>query len=304
MRWYIPSWNGDIRFQMDLNDPERTLVTIIQPTPGEIAKLRKLTEAFKEKEWITRALWNSGGSMKEQVVYVNAPILDVAPYLVASYKPGKAVLTALKYEDGEVKAVEQKPGFWSAIKEMVGADTSRVVKKTEDDEEVRKVMKDHEKDAAMRAEAERKKEAGDNGNGSPHREPAKEKEKPKPKPKAATTVARPSICCPQCVAGDLTPAGEVLYEFLTEDEKRQWEKDHSIVVYGGITGYPYLLSHRHGKWAIRHGKICRDLQYEVTLHFHDNSVPPEEEVLAAKLILEHREHWLRTAGTGAHDGLP
>ena len=33
------------------------------------------------------------------------------------------------------------------------------------------------------------------------------------------------------------------------------------------------------------------------LHFHDNSVPPEEEVLAAKLILEHREPWLRNEAT-------
>ncbi len=33
------------------------------------------------------------------------------------------------------------------------------------------------------------------------------------------------------------------------------------------------------------------------LHFHDNSVPPEEEVLATKLILEHRESWLRHEAT-------
>lgn len=304
MKWYVPTWNGDIRFETAPSDPDRTLVTIIQPTPGEIEKLRKLTDAFKAKEWITRALWSSSGSMKEQVVYVNAPVLDVAPFLVASYKPGKAVLTALKYEDGKVSAVEQKPGFWSAIKEMFSGAPTRVLKSEEDDSDVQKVMEEHRKDEAMRAEAERKKANGHSS--SPHREPAedpkaKEEPKPKPKPKAATTVARPTVCCPRCVAGDLTPAGEVLYEFLTDDEKRQWEKDHSIVVYGGITGHPYLLSHRHGRWAIKHGKICRDLRNNQTLHFHDHSVPPEEEVLAAKLILEHREHWLRVSGTGCGD---
>ena len=300
MRWYIPTWNGDIRFESAPSDPDRTLVTIIQPTPGEIEKLRKLTTAFKEKEWVTRSLWSSSGSLREQVVYVDAPILDVAPFLVGSYKPGKAVLTALKYTDGTVEAVEQKPGFWSAIKEMVKGTPSRVVAKKETDEDVLQVMADHTKDEAMRAEAARKKAKGE-GNGSPHREPAAaepKKEPEKPKPEAAATVRRHTVCCPQCIAGDLTPAGQVLYAFLSDDEKRQWGKDHSIIVYGGITGHPYLLSHRHGRWAIKHTKICHDLANNATLHFHDNSVPPEEEVLAAKLILEHREHWLRVPGTG------
>jgi hypothetical protein len=33
------------------------------------------------------------------------------------------------------------------------------------------------------------------------------------------------------------------------------------------------------------------------VHFHDRRVPPEEEVLAAKLILEHAEPWLRNEAT-------
>lgn len=43
--------------------------------------------------------------------------------------------------------------------------------------------------------------------------------------------------------------------------------------------------------------IPSDLDDGQILHFHDNSVPPEEEVLAAKLILEHREPWLRNEAT-------
>ncbi len=297
MKWYIPTWNGDIRFQMDLNDPNRTLITVIQPTPGEIEKLRKLTAAFKEKEWITRALWSSGGSMKEQVAYVDAPILDVAPFLVASYKPGKAVLTALKYDDGTVEAIEQKPGFWAAIGEMFKGAPTRTIQEVELDEDVVKVKGDHAREVAMRKEQAEKKAQAE-AKKRQEAEAQKREADRKRRAKAATTVSRPTVCCPRCVAGDLTPAGEVLYAFLAEDEKRQWEKDHSIIVYGGITGHAYLISHRHGRWAIKHGKICQDLTNGTTLHFHDHSVPPEEEVLAAKLILEHREHWLRVPGTG------
>jgi hypothetical protein len=35
----------------------------------------------------------------------------------------------------------------------------------------------------------------------------------------------------------------------------------------------------------------------MVVHFHDWRVPPEEEILAAKLILEHREPWLRNEAT-------
>jgi hypothetical protein len=39
----------------------------------------------------------------------------------------------------------------------------------------------------------------------------------------------------------------------------------------------------------------------IVLKFFDWSVPPEEEVLAAKLILEHREPWLRNEATLFHE---
>ena len=44
-------------------------------------------------------------------------------------------------------------------------------------------------------------------------------------------------------------------------------------------------------------KICYDIDDRCVLHFHDWTVPPEEEVLATKLILEHREAWLRNEAT-------
>ena len=290
--WYIPSWNGDIRVEAAISDPRnRSTIKIIKPTAGELHKLEMLSKAFREKGWVNHDLWDPKGSIEEQVVPIEASILDVAPYLVTSYKPGKATLTAIKYADGHVEAVEAGNGFWAALKNMLTEDDAkdtRVLQERDDDIE-HIVGPDREK---REAEAERKAENKFKADEKKRKEEAKAK---------AVTSKRPTVCCPVCVAGDLTPAGEVLFEFLDEDEKDQWKHDHSIVVTGGITGHRYLLSHRHGKWAQKHGKICHDLDNGHTLHFHDHSVPPEEEVLAAKHILEHREYWLRVPGAACGD---
>ena len=67
---------------------------------------------------------------------------------------------------------------------------------------------------------------------------------------------------------------------------------------GGVTGHRYVIAHRHSSPAVSWGKITFDRDDEIVIHFHDNSVPPEEEVLAAKLILESpHEAWLRNEAT-------
>jgi len=122
-------------------------------------------------------------------------------------------------------------------------------------------------------------------------------EPPRPEPVAAVTVRRPTPCCPQCHPGAVGPASEVLLAFLSEEEHESWARERSIVVEGGLSGHRYLLAHRHTARAQRVGRICYDLDARAVVHFHDMTVPPEEEVLAAKLILEHREPWLRNEAT-------
>jgi len=125
-----------------------------------------------------------------------------------------------------------------------------------------------------------------------------EKGKDGDKAEKAATVKRPTPCCPNCIPDFLTPAGEVLYEFLTPEEQRLWEEEHAVVAVGQITQHRYLISHRNSPRAQAQGKICIDLDAGgAVLHFHDWSVPPEEEVLASKLILENAEPWLRHEAT-------
>lgn len=114
---------------------------------------------------------------------------------------------------------------------------------------------------------------------------------------AAASVARPTPCCPQCEPGAVAPARDVLLEFLTPAQHADWAAHRAITVVGGLSGHRYLLAHRHTPTAVRLGKICYDLDDGFVVHFHAVEVPPEEEVLAAKLILEHREPWLRNEAT-------
>ena len=116
-------------------------------------------------------------------------------------------------------------------------------------------------------------------------------------PAKAASVKRPTPCCPECVIGSVAPASEVLLSFLNAEEHETWSRERAIIVTGGLTGHRYVLAHRQSALAAYNTKICFDLDDGQVLHFHDNGVPPEEEVLAAKLILEHREPWLRNEAT-------
>jgi hypothetical protein len=115
--------------------------------------------------------------------------------------------------------------------------------------------------------------------------------------KAAATVPRPTPCCPQCFEDAVEPATEVLLTFLTPEQHASWAEDRTLLVEGGLTGTQYLLAHRNSNTAKKIGRICYDLDSENVVHFHNRALPPEEEVLSAMLILQHREDWLRNEAT-------
>ncbi len=274
MRWFLPSWNGDVRAE---SDGEKTQLTIIDPTAHEQEVLKLLEKIFRNKKWYEgdEPLWlnpnkvstppdkkeeelaaplgnNVPGNvfnLKEGDPYrappvqckrtIDAPLSEVAPLLVKGYKPGEATLTAVILKDGHVETVSGSGPDLDALAKM-----------------------------------------------------AEEK-----KAEAAATVKRPTPSCPQCHPGAIDPATEVLLTFLDEHQHAQWASDRCIMVRGHLSGHRYLISHRHSDRAQHQGKICVDLDDQTVLHFHDHSVPPEEEVLAAKLCLEHREPWLRNEAT-------
>lgn len=249
MRWFLPSWNGDVRAESV--DDKTTKLTIVDPTAHEQEVLKLLETIFRDRKWYgdKEPLWIPVETTDDPNPYrkspvdqervIKAPIGDIAPLLVKGYKPGKATLTAILMADDKVETVAGS---------SVDLD-------------------------ALAKEADKKKA------------------------KAAATVKRPTPSCPQCHPGAVEPATEVLLTFLNDYEHEQWAEDRSIIVCGGLSGHRYLIAHRHSARALHQGRICVDLDDRTVLHFHDHTVPPEEEVLAAKLCLEHREPWLRNEAT-------
>jgi hypothetical protein len=249
VKWYIPSWNGD--FRLEPEGDAQTLLSVHRTTAAEEELLRRFHEAFLKEGWITKKVKAFAvGMLGGQKSYViDAPLEKVGPLVVAILKPGPAVLTAVRFEDGSVITCSGGKVELGKLAEGL----------------------------------------------SPYRENAAKPEKPAAE--AAATVKRPTPCCPRCIPGAIKPASEVLLAFLDEEEHESWARDRCIVVEGGMSGHRYLLAHRHSEAAQRAGRICRDLDLDLVVHFHDWTVPPEEEVLAAKLILEHREPWLRNEAT-------
>lgn len=241
MRWYFPTWNGDIRAVANEKNADKTDLVIIDPTDHELSALEGLATTFHERKWTRRkSLWkpkaprNLQGEM-EQTVVLNAPVHEVGKILVKALKPGKQTLTAVVFENGVLKTTEGGDVDITALSNST--------------------------------------------------------------PEKAATVKRPTPCCPSCIPGAVLPASEVLLDFLSPSQHEDWARSRAFVARGNLTGHRYLVPHRHSALAQRLGKSCYDMDDRLILHFHDWSVPPEEEALAAKLCLENREHWLRNEAT-------
>jgi len=247
MKWYLPSWNGDIRAEQ-VPDEQRTRLTIIEPTAHELMTLGRLEHQLRSEGWYAAKapLWvpekdRRRKKAKRQEVILEATLDLVAPLLVENYKPGAQTLTAIVYRDGKVETVDGTEGTEALAKAA---------------------------DKAVRGKA-----------------------------KKAATVKRPTPSCPQCELGSIDAASEVLQDFLDEREHEDWRDHRYIQVRGGRSGHRYLIAHRNSPLAVQLGRVCVDLDDRTVMHFHDNTVPPEEEVLGTKLVLEHREEWIRNQAT-------
>lgn len=264
--WYIPAWNGDFRL-VQVKGKDQSRLIIEKPSPNEALLLDTAGKLFVEKGWLTEWKPISGKKFgwwnKRLEVVIDASVDKAGPVVAGLLRPGPAVLTALKLTNGLIVTTDQTLG------EDLGLETYRHVPKPEPIQDIaEKPPKKKEPEKAITKEAD-----------------------------SAATVRRPTPSCPQCVPGSIEPATEVLLSFLNNDEHEQWKTERAIVIRGGLSQHRYLLAHRHTPRAQKIGRMCYDLDDDTVVHFHDWRVPPEEEVLGAKLILEHREPWLRNEAT-------
>lgn len=115
----------------------------------------------------------------------------------------------------------------------------------------------------------------------------------RPDADVAVTTRRPTLCCPCPVPGPEARASEVLASFCTPSQWEEWCRRGVLHCHGNLSGHRYRVAHRHSALACQQGKSAWDETDDRVVHCYDWSVPPAEEALAIKLVLEHREHWIR-----------
>lgn len=109
-----------------------------------------------------------------------------------------------------------------------------------------------------------------------------------PEPVAAATVSAPRRGCPAPTAA-ARRASEVLRAFCTARQFAQYQAEGRMRVLGNQTGKAYYVHHRDEAFARGLSRCVTEAATGRVLCAWDDQVPPEEETLALKLALEHRE---------------
>ncbi len=107
MRFYIPSFYGDIRLEKDGDKSTRVIVEKV--TPAEQDALGKLATLAVKKKWLNPS---GGGPLNLKTdgeTIVKAPLMDVQAALTKLLKPGRTMVTAVKFSDGRVEEVHATP---------------------------------------------------------------------------------------------------------------------------------------------------------------------------------------------------
>lgn len=111
---------------------------------------------------------------------------------------------------------------------------------------------------------------------------------------AAVTLRAPNRGCPEPTSAERR-ASRVLRAFSTLRQWAEWQLHGRMVIRGSKTGGRFVLYHRDqaAKLGLKRVLIhpCG-----APVCAWDWSVPPEEEALAIKLAVEHREPWIMLGG--------
>jgi len=95
--WFLPSFFGDVRIEAE-TETSCTVITT-QVTPQEREALAKLEVMAKKKGWRDTAIAVDGRST------LRAPVEKVAKTLAKLLKPGRTVISAVKFSDGTMEEV-------------------------------------------------------------------------------------------------------------------------------------------------------------------------------------------------------
>lgn len=111
-------------------------------------------------------------------------------------------------------------------------------------------------------------------------------------PDKGTTVAKPTLGCPEpnLVKAELR-AREVLFAFINDEQRDDFKKRNAFVTEGAGTGHRYIVTSRHARDTLSHTRRqLFDVDENRPYCVHDYSVPAAEEMLALHLLLKSPEH--------------
>lgn len=254
--WFFPVKSGDFRLEILTEDACR--LTVEDPIISDYQMLQPFIQTLSDMNWIRK-----GNTIVKPkgltVIDIKAPMSLVGPLLVGQVHRNGDTWTGIRSTAGRVVVND-------------GADVSL-------------------KNLPVVSQAS---------------EPSKtpEIEKKPEEAVAAVTLQPPGRGCPAPTACQRR-ASQVLRTFCADEQWASWQNNGWMSVVGHETGVKYRLYHRNEAAARGFGHVlvaprASDVTYarswggvpprEVCVWHRD--VPPEEEALAIKFAVEHRERWL------------
>jgi hypothetical protein len=118
-----------------------------------------------------------------------------------------------------------------------------------------------------------------------------------PEVTAVAVVERPYRGCPEPTPA-ARRASTVLRTFSTASQWDSFTKNGFMTAVGNVSGRAYRVWHKDEAWRRGHRRcLTVGADHHPVCVWRDD-VPPEEQALALKLAVEHREAWLLTVGDG------
>jgi hypothetical protein len=191
------------------------------------------------------------GSLKEQMLSLDAPISQVQDFLQKQLKPHRKQVSVVRFASGRLEELSE------ATLQVIDGSGEEV--------------------PAMAVEAQ-----------TPPPVEKEEKSKPKKedKPAVAATVAQPALGCPVPEFDEVEiRATRVLKAFLTPEQIEDFNRRQQFVAVGADTGHRYLLTSRNSKHAFERASFrsLYDMDERQALCVHDWEVPAAEELLGLYL---------------------
>lgn len=240
MKWYVPSFYGDIRLerlpQTDTKAKEVTMVTWSKLTALEKGAIIRLGDIVVDKSMTSSPFDSDLFGKDEGRIELTASVTRIQKILSRALKPGRKIVDVVMFESGKMV-------------ETTTADVEEVVKK--------------ESSKAV----------------------------------AGASVGKPTLGCPMpdLVKADLR-ATEVLFAFLDDQQRDDFQLNNAFITQGAATGHRYMVTSRHATDRLSHyRRQLYDLDEKRPYCVHDYDVPAAEEMLALHLLLQipNHEYFLR-----------